>query len=396
MKILVLIGDRCQPLLTPLRLRHASLWTQFRPYGAEVRLLGLDSTPDVPFSSGPDGIESEFLPAPPLTGFDFYLHHTTNPLFLPPLKNRFASLVDKTVKEWQPDIIHAEGLDMARYLPCVRGKAVQQKQSALLFDSTREYLREGGATHLTALRPVLDPLHALSAWFTERKVVAAVDLALAYGKTDYAVLRARYPDTAWALVPGGGRFSLTQEFNTPQAPNLLMPGDYREPNMRQSLFWMLDNVLPLFDKDIQVTVSGTGISHSMLQRLRTYKRIRLEENPKSMSDFMRQHAGCLVPLQYSSSARDWVLWSISNQRTAITTSAVAKDLGLEMGEGVLLADSPDRYARKATQVAVHRKEATVIAQQGFRICQGKNDWPVLAKTLMAHWKKLNMGLYLTD
>src|SRR5262249_42180639 len=124
LRVLALISDVTDPPITGTRVRNRHLWVAVAALGHEVRLLGLrQNKSESP--RGPAGLRSQFfdLDREPLVMRA--MHASVYSFHQWPRSKGLGSAVEATLADFKPDVIHAEELRMAAYLPQRRDAAVQ-------------------------------------------------------------------------------------------------------------------------------------------------------------------------------------------------------------------------------------------------------------------------------
>ncbi len=380
MRALVLISDRPWPPITGSRVRNAHLWPAVRRLGVEVKLLGLDQGGPAP-ASDPSAVELLALDREPYPARAWHaLRHSYHQW---PRSKSLQRRVAQLVEEWRPDVVHAEELRMAAYLP--QPRAMQSFIRTLTLHNVESHLvRQTGSSPVRFARGLIEAVHLRSLLRFERRAVETVDLAFAYSATDLARYRELYPAAHWATTKNGTHASeITPAPQPPSASVLLVGSLGYAPNVH-GLFWFLDHVLPLLPAGILVTVAGSRATEEVRRRL-AQSRVRFVDTPEDLGSLYAEHALCAVPVFQGSGTRGKILEALAYERAVVTTSPGAGGLDLAEGEGFVRTDDAERFANAIRRLAHAPGERGALARRGREAVLLRYDWSIVAAELVAAW-----------
>lgn len=378
MKILALLADRVQPAVTATRVRNNSLWPAIARLGHDVRILGLDLNRDVHSpAQGPAGLPVEFV-RPRRKGFFYRVvgastrsHHQWPPA------PEFATAVDRTTADWRPDVVHAEELRMAAFLPCMRSVRSTEKQTLTLHNVESDLLRQTGSTRVPIAAGLFAKMQESSLLRFEKKAAHRVDLALAFSESDLARYQALYPNVKWGLTRNGTDVTGVDPIDPPDVQRVLLVGSLGyAPNVR-GLEWFIDRVLPGIPSHIDLTVAGSGASTELKQRL-AKTRVRFEDTPQTLTPLYASHGLCAIPLLHGSGTRGRILEALAHQRMVITTAKGAEGLGLTQSSGVVIKEDPTDFASAIVEWSMPSDQRSALAAQGRQSVMARYDWSVVA------------------
>jgi glycosyltransferase involved in cell wall biosynthesis len=380
MRALVLVSDRPWPPITGSRVRNAHLWPAVRALGVEVTILGLDQS-GRPAAPEPPGIElyaldREPLPVRAMHALEYSYHEWPRSLSL-------ARRVTRLLEEWRPDVVHAEELRMAAYLPEQR-PARRFLRTLTLHNVESDLLRQTGSTAIRPGRPLIELLHRRSLLRFERRAVHAVDLALAYSARDLARYRELYPEARWGTTRNGTNASEITPAPQPRESKVLLVGSLSYAPNVEGLDWFLERVLPILPPDIKVTVAGSRASDAVKQRLQR-SRVVFVDSPPNLAPLYAGHALCAVPLFRGSGTRTKILEALAHERAVISTTVGAWGLDLASGEGLVLADDAESFAAHIRRLVGPAAERGELAKRGRAAVLQRYDWPVVSAELVAAW-----------
>jgi glycosyltransferase involved in cell wall biosynthesis len=380
MRALVLVSDRPWPPITGSRVRNAHLWPEVRRLGVEVKLLGLDQGAG-PAAPDPSGVELHTLDREPLLvrtlhALEYSYHEWPRSLSL-------ARRVSRLVDEWRPDVVHAEELRMAAYLP-ERRPGQRYCRTLTLHNVESDLLRQTGSTAFRLGRPLIEWQHRRSLRVFERRAVHTADLALTYSVSDLARYRELYPTARWGTTRNGTSASAVAPAPQPREPAVLIVGSLSYAPNVEGLQWFLDRVLPRLPREIRVTVAGSRAPEAVRQRLLKSRVVFVDSAP-DLAPLYAAHAVSAVPLFRGSGTRTKILEALAHERVVISTTVGALGLDLEPGEGLALADEAETFAREIRRLAGAPAEREPLAKRGRAAVLERYDWSVVARDFVAAW-----------
>ena len=294
--------------------------------------------------------------------------------------------LDALISVMQPDIIHAEEMRMAAYLPALRGTNAPAKQSVTFHNVESELIRKTGSSPYRLGKPIVEFLHARNLERYEQRISSVVDLCLAYSPVDKKKYENKYADGKWALTSGGARTIEYAAEDQRQASSALIAGSLNYyPNI-EGIHWFIDEVLPHI-KNIKISVAGSHANAALRAKILNAN-MEFIDTPPDLAPLYRSHAMSLVPLLSGSGTRGRILESIGQGRVVLTTTIGAEGLALTPGEGLYLADSPLEFARALNHLVPALEERKRSARLGWQEVENNYSWSVVAKELVGNWKNL--------
>lgn len=392
MRLLTLITDRTNPATNATRVRNLNLWPEVRRQGIELKSLGLDlaaHSQDLPSLAT---IDAEFYPPPKNSKWEIALTLAQHSYHQWPIQPELAERVDAVIRDWKPDIVHAEELRMASYLPALRGVKCSAKQSVAFHNVESELLAQTGSFPLPMLAPIFNKIHLRNLRHFERKVAESVDLNFAYSSRDRAIYQKLVPAALWANTSGGAKVREARKSPAVSTPSILIVGTLSYAPNIEGIRWFFDKVLPHLPRSFQVTIAGSQASPEFAKYLRSH-RCQFVDSPKELEPLYHSHAVCAVPLFSGSGTRGKILEALSYEKALVSTRKGIEGLDIEKGQGILISDNPENFARKLVQLIENPKERQRIAEMGHNRVLKLYDWKVVAKNLIDNWQKLTSGYY---
>ena len=393
MRVLVLITDRANPPLNATRVRNYFLWQELKKLGAEERVLGIDLDPKARFMPGPPHVESEFVPHVREEPFTRLVNSLQYSFHQWPYSPNLAAKLDRVAAQWNPQIIHAEELRMAPYLPALRGLPAEARQTVAIHNVESDLLAATGSSRYRWIKPLVERLHLENLRKLERKAAESCDVLFAYSPLDKKRYQALYPQGNWSATRGGADVRHRKRAPEVTEPALLLVGSWAYHPNREGLEWFLERVRPKLSPETKVTVAGSGAAPELKKAIAAAG-YAFVDTPAELGPLYQATALSVVPLFSGSGTRGRILESLSYGRMVVTTAKGAEGLDLAPGEGILLAESSDSFAHKINLSLKNFQERGVIADAGYRKALLTYDWKVVAQDLVNQWSKIASGYYV--
>lgn len=385
MKILSLISDHVTPPTNATRVRNLFLWPEITRQGNEIKILGLDSRGQNKMQKPIVNVSSHFFPfkRQPLSirainSFRYSYHQW-------PFCNELAKELFRIEQDWQPDVIHAEELRMAAYLPCLQNRKTKAVQTVSFHNVESALLKKTGSTPFKILKPLIEAMHLKNLKDFERKVINSVDFSFAYSGVDLQKYLDMYASGKWETTSGGVNIHAGSADTQVNNNSILIVGSLNYAPNIDGLHWFINFVLPLLQKDIQVSVAGSNASIDLKRTLLNHN-IKFVDTPEDLTSIYKENAISLVPLLSGSGTRGRILESIAHGRVVVTTTVGIEGLDIADRCGVLIADSPQDFASAILYLLNHSEEKKQIAQLGLNRISATYSWPIVAKHLVDKWQ----------
>ena len=198
MRILALIGDRPLPPVTGTAVRNLHLWSRMnRLDGVELKILALDVSGS-PTSEPPclPGVDTEFFRFGPRSFGTRAIGVLSRSWHEYPHSPDLDRRVDDLANTFQPDVIHAEELRMAAYLPVMRARSTPALSSVTFHNVESDLFAR-------MVSPALpSPLKQLASRLQVRSLKHFESLRRRLRPASPGLFRSRPPALRLALPPG--------------------------------------------------------------------------------------------------------------------------------------------------------------------------------------------------
>ncbi len=387
LRILAILPDLPNPPVNGPRVRNFHLWPAIRELGHEVKIVGLNAFPvgwrDCDEAAANNDGEfflhdRPWLPVRACRAVTRSYHERAR-------SSRLAERVDELAESWKPDVIHAEELRMAYYLPRMRGRECGALQSVTLHNVESDLYRNLGLTGGSFLARLHGRLQGQSLREYEAKVVGVSDILFAYSPVDYQRYVESYPTGKWSQTRNGTDARHMPAYPSVKERRILVVGTLSYAPNESGLIWLLEEVWPRLRSPLALTVAGSGARPQLRERI-DRAGVRFFDTPKDLSPLYRDSAICAVPVLEGSGTRGKILEACAYQRIVVTTTRGLEGLDLRPGEeGVIVADDPADFARALESWSDDTPERTRLAESGRAAVLARYDWKSVAEDLVRQW-----------
>lgn len=312
------------------------------------------------------------------SGTPFLVARDYRPAFARQLRDRLAA--------GGVDVVHADQLSMAQYLPLARQAGARTVFDAhnAVFDLVRD---------LSGRQPT--PVHRAATaieWRLLRRFEGRLcresDLTLAVSREDEQLLgdAAGGPIHSVVVPIGVEVEEVTPVPASHDATRLLSVATMHYPPNAAALRWFRDDVWPLLrdgHPSIGLDVVGPRPPDDLARWGQSDGRVRVPGYVPEIEPFYRDAAIFIVPLRAGSGVRVKILEAMARGVPVVSTSIGAASLDLRHGEHLLIADTPAEFAQAVLDLLRDpARRVALAAAARERVCS-LYDWrrcnlPILA------------------
>lgn len=212
-------------------------------------------------------------------------------------------------------------------------------------------------------------------------VVAVSDL-------DTEQLRQLAPGARVTTVPNGVDTSFfNSQADTPRQPaGLVFVGGFTWfPNL-DAIQYFCAEILPLLVQqvpDVKLTVIGKHPDTPAVREMAQNPHVHLAGLVDDIRPYVQAAAAYVVPLRIGGGTRLKILDALSMSKAIVSTSVGCEGLAVEDGQTIVMADTPQDFARAIVRVLSDPALAQAIGQRGRALVEQRYDWAAVARGLMA-------------
>lgn len=298
----------------------------------------------------------------------------------------FAERLKAILQEEAYDWVQLEGLAMATYLPLIRrcSKArVALRAHNVEHEIWQRHLRyEKNIVKQRYLRLQTRRLRKM-----EQHTAAAVDAVIAITERDRERFAQWQPALRTLTVPCG-----------------LNPGEYGQPSgapiydlgclasfdwlpNQQGMLWFAEQVWPLLKQERPgTTLACAGRAMPPALHKLSQKGIRVLGEVDNLPHFLAQCRVLIVPLLAGGGMRIKILENMAYGQCMVATSVGAEGIDLKPGRDILLADTPEDFARQTAQLLRNPKKQKALGAAARKVLETKYSHEKLAQKLLKFYE----------
>lgn len=310
-----------------------------------------------------------------------------------------TALVD-LVREWQPDIVQVEGIELASYGLLLR-KELGASCPAILFDDhNAEYVlqKRAALTDLRHPRRWPKAVYSLIQWRRlarlERRVCLDADAVLAVSDTDAAALVALDARIHAVAVPNGVDSSRYRPDLADQGvlrhPAVTFTGkmDFR-PNI-DAMVWFCQEIWPAVRAALpEATLYIAGKSPApAVTTLAALPGVMVTGYVEDIMPYFVEADAYVVPLRMGGGTRLKVLEAMAVGCPIVSTVVGAEGIDAPDDEAIIMRDEPVAFAEAVIALLENRARATALGAAAREFVVSRYDWSAIAPGVQAVYERL--------
>jgi polysaccharide biosynthesis protein PslH len=297
------------------------------------------------------------------------------------------------------DIVHAESIEMAAYLPALRAKFPNKPLIYGSLNAEADLQRTIFATECNRFwkpRGLIGAVYSGIQWRRllrfEGELCRVSNQVLAVSEED-ARLLGKLSNTPITVVKNGiataDYLHLTPTTNLGEGA-IVFTGtmDYR-PNV-DAVLWFGEEIFPRIRQQhptAKLYVVGNR-PHRRLDSLRQQPNIEITGRVESMEAYWTGASVYIAPLRMGSGTRFKLLEAMAAGCAVVSTTIGAQGLGVTSGRELLLADSPTDFADVVGTLLKDSAQREALRQTGRDFVRQHFDWAVIVPHLLDVYEQL--------
>jgi len=300
----------------------------------------------------------------------------------------FRRRLEERVRSQSFDLVHADSLDLAAYLPALRGLPVvcvhHDVESALLRRRAALERSRGRAAYLSHQARLMDAV--------ERHWCERVALNVTVSESDAALIRSKVPAARVAVVPNGVDMDEFRPDGAAGTGVAFVGGTNPFPN-HDALDFFCGEILPHLR-----AASGAGpvrwIGRASEEQQRAYRAahdVELTGYTNDVRPLMGAAACHIVPLRVGGGTRLKILNSWAMGKPVVTTSIGCEGLAARDGVNLLVRDRPEDFAAAIVQVLRDGDLRRRLGEAGRQTAQRLYSWDVVGEHMTDLYRNVAAG-----
>ncbi len=290
--------------------------------------------------------------------------------------------VDFARQSW--DAIVAIQMPMAQYALSMPANArILDVDTALSYQLMERY---------RSATPHLARLAAWASWrkayHYERRIVRRFDAACVVSRLELASLRdwGSAGSCSVELVPNGVDCTRNHPgLASPQPNHLVYNGSLTYSANYDAMHWFLSEIYPLIkpqQPDVRLTITGSteGVD---LAGLALDAGVRLTGYVEDIRLPVAESTVAIAPIRQGGGTRLKILEAMALGTPVVATTKGAEGLDVIDGEHILLADTPQAFAKAVVELLTNGETRARLARQARRLVETQYDWREIGAQFVA-------------
>jgi sugar transferase (PEP-CTERM/EpsH1 system associated) len=247
---------------------------------------------------------------------------------------------------------------------------------------------------------VRNPLWKLLSWRewramarAEQRYLREADHVLAVSQTDADFFARELPPEKLTVVPTGVDIEYFRPLRSEEEPNsLVFTGSMDWMPNEDGIFYFAEEILPrIFEELPNARLSVVGRKPSA--RLKALAatdphHLHLTGWVDDIRPYLAQSAVCIVPLRVGSGTRLKIFEAMGMGKAIVSTTIGAEGLPVRHGVEILLADSPDDFAKSVVTLLGDAAARRRLGTTARELVEAKYGWGSVAKEFAAALEKV--------
>jgi len=304
-----------------------------------------------------------------------------------PIQRRVSSemftLLEKTIEEFKPDLIHVDHSHMAPYVSWIKDR---YNLPIVLRQHNYENLiyRRYASVQTNPLKRWTANLHGKRLYKYEVKLLHQVDRVVAISEEDKRLMLADAPGAKFDIIPAG----VDTRYFQPSAPELEDPtaitwigGIDWDPNKDAVLFFLNEIFPKVLAKNPQATFNIIGASTEALRPAASEfgEKVKIFGRVPDIREYLAKSTVLIVPLRIGGGMRLKILDFFAAGKAVVSTSIGAEGNLAKDAVHLLLRDSAEDFAEGVAWFLADRNRRQEFALRARTLVEEKYSWERIAQ-----------------
>lgn len=202
----------------------------------------------------------------------------------------------------------------------------------------------------------------------EVNTYAAADGVLAVSEKEAALINDLVGDASLALVAPDGEDLGRSPVPFEERTGILFLGNFRHPPNVEAVEYFCREIVPLIPEQVcdqhPVYIVGNGLNDTILRYGEGLRNVRMVGWVPSVVPYLERSRITVIPLRHGAGTKRKLVQALMAGTPTVSTTVGIEGLGLNDGEHLVVADSPDAFARSIEQLVRDRRLWDRLATQG--------------------------------
>jgi sugar transferase (PEP-CTERM/EpsH1 system associated) len=218
----------------------------------------------------------------------------------------------------------------------------------------------------------------------ERRYLRLADHVLAVSETDRDAFASFLETQKLTVIPTGVDLDYFQPMPVEEIANsLVFTGSMDWLPNEDGIAYFVDAILPLIKQqhpEVSLEVVGRSPSRKLQALAEKEKTARLTGWVEDIRPFVARGQVCIVPLRIGGGTRLKIFEAMAMAKAVVSTSVGAEGLPVRHGENILLADTPDDFARSVMSLLRDSNQRKRLGTSARALVQERYSWPRVAES----------------
>ncbi len=156
--------------------------------------------------------------------------------------------------------------------------------------------------------------------------------------------------------------------------------------------YLLEEILPLILAHLpeaKLRIVGRRSPPDLAKRITRCSGVDFVGEVADVRPHIARAAVFLVPLRVGGGSRIKILEALAMGKAVVSTTVGAEGLAVRDGVHLLLADSPEEFARRTVEVLRSPEQRARLGEQGRKLVEGRYSWDRAAEALESAWLRVS-------
>lgn len=218
----------------------------------------------------------------------------------------------------------------------------------------------------------------------ERRYLRLADHVLTVSETDRDAFASFLESEKLTVIPTGVDLDYFQPMPVQETANsLVFTGSMDWLPNEDGILYFVEAILPLIKQqrpEVLLEVVGRTPSRKLQALAEREKSVRLTGWVEDIRPFVARGQVCIVPLRIGGGTRLKIFEAMAMGKAVVSTSVGAEGLPVRHGENILLADTPDDFARSVISLLRDSNRRKHLGAAARALVQEKYSWPKVAES----------------
>jgi sugar transferase (PEP-CTERM/EpsH1 system associated) len=211
----------------------------------------------------------------------------------------------------------------------------------------------------------------------EHRAIELANVALTVSETDRDLFKQALPGASIHPIPTGVDVNyFVPAPEAEQGEELVFSGSMDWFPNEDAMLWFMDTMLPQIRKElpgIKVTIVGRNPS-AKLQRMALDQEVLVTGTVDDVRPSVHRASVYLVPLRIGGGTRLKIYEALAMGKAIVSTTVGAEGLPLEDGKHLVLADTPEAFARQVVALVKDPARRARLGHAGRELVQTRYSW----------------------